>query len=624
MFDGFYLATLIGTALVLAAAFSSLIAFRFGAPLLLLFLGIGLATGVDGLGIEFSNASAAYVIGSIALAIVLFDSGFGTPTSSLRLAAIPALSLATIGTVLTAGLVGVAAFLVIDAFDWMTSFLLGSIIASTDAAAVFFLLRAGNLNIRDRVRSTLEIESGSNDPIAIFLTLALVEVIRTTASPEPLELSLDIVGGFFMQMSIGLIAGMAGGRLIVMLVDRLKLDPGLLPIFVITLALLLFGVTGVAQGSGFIAVYVAGLVAGNSGMRSTATLKRFQDGISWLAQIIMFLVLGLFATPSQFPALALGSVVISLWLIFIARPIAVSLCLLPFRFARAETAFVSWVGLRGAVSILLALVPIIGGLEEGQTLFNMAFMIVLVSLLVQGWTIGPIARRLGLLVPPRAGAVEKFELELPGSAHHELLSYRVAPESPVARGERIPRWARPSLVIRDGRSLKYPDAGRLVANDLVYIFVPDRYPRLLDRLFASRLKLEADDEDFFGAFAVDPTHLASEIEAAYGAALRQEERNLTIEELLVARIGGQPEYADRISLGPIELIVREVDEKGGVVSVGLSLDPQPVPPSMPLLLTAGELRDRARQIFGRWRKAPAKADAPPDEAAGSQPDHEAG
>ena len=157
MFDGFYLATLIGTALVLAAAFSSLIAFRFGAPLLLLFLGIGLATGVDGLGIDFSNASAAYVIGSIALAIILFDSGFGTPTTSLRQAAIPALSLATVGTVMTAGLVGVAAFFIIDEFDWLTSFLLGSIIASTDAAAVFFLLRAGNLHIRDRVRSTQEI-----------------------------------------------------------------------------------------------------------------------------------------------------------------------------------------------------------------------------------------------------------------------------------------------------------------------------------------------------------------------------------------------------------------------------------------------------------------------------------
>ncbi|MDP3897789.1 MAG: potassium/proton antiporter [Mesorhizobium sp.] len=603
MIEGVYLITLVGTALVLAAAFSSLIAFRFGAPLLLLFLGIGLGTGVDGLGLAFDNASAAYFIGSIALAVILFDSGFGTPMTSFRQAALPAFSLATIGVVLTAGLFGVAAFFM-TRLDWMESFLLGSIVASTDAAAVFFLLRAGNLHIREKVRSTLEIESGSNDPIAIFLSLALVQIISVAGAPEPSAFALDITLGFLTQMGIGSLAGLAGGRLIVMLIDRLKLDAGLLPIFVITLSLLLFGATGALGGSGFLAVYVAGLVAGNSGMRSTATLKRFQDGISWLAQIIMFLVLGLFATPTQFMTILPAAVGVSLVLIFVARPIAVSLCLLPFSYERAETAFISWVGLRGAVSILLALTPIIGGLENGRYLFNMAFIVVLVSLLIQGWTIGPVARRLGLIIPPRIGPLEKFELELPGSAHHELLSYRVVAGSPVARGERIPRWARPSLVIREGRSLKPQDAGRLATDDLVYIFVSDRYPRLLDRLFASRVALDADDEDFFGSFAVDPDQPASELEAAYGATLRDNERPLTIGALMTARLG-HPEYADRVSLGAIELIVRDTNAKGQIVSVGLSIEPHPVGPSMPLLLTAGEIRDRLAALFRRWRAKPA-------------------
>lgn len=608
MIDSIYLITLIGTAMVLAAAFSSLIAYRFGAPLLLLFLGIGLAAGVDGLGIPFDNAAAAYFIGSIALAIILFDSGFGTPVASLRQAAAPAFSLATIGVVLTAGVFGVFAYL-LTPLTWLESFLLGSIIASTDAAAVFFLLRAGNLHLRDRVRTTLEIESGSNDPIAIFLTLSLVQVIAMNAVPQTTELVLEVVGGFLMQMGIGVLAGLAGGRVIVMLVDRLKLDPGLLPIFVITLALVLFGATGQLQGSGFVAVYVAGLVAGNSGMRSTATLKRFQDGMSWLAQIIMFLVLGLFATPSQLLSILPIAVGLSLALIFVARPLAVSLCLLPFRFARAETAFISWVGLRGAVSILLALTPIIGGLDNGRYLFNMAFIVVLVSLLVQGWTISPIARRLGLVVPPRIGPLDKVELELPGSAHHELLSYRVVAGSPVARGERIPRWARPSLVIREGRSLKPQDAGRLIAEDLVYIFVSDRYPRLLDRLFASRVALPEDDEDFFGAFAVDPTHKAAEIEAAYEAELRPGESELTIAELITARLGGPPEYADRLVLGPIELIVRDVDEKGQIRSVGLSLEPQEAPHAMPLLLTAGEIKDRIVLLVRKLRRRSSSANA---------------
>lgn len=600
MFESVYLVTLIGTAMVLAAAFSSLIAFRFGAPLLLLFLGIGLAAGVDGLGIPFDNASAAYFIGAIALAIILFDSGFGTPAASLRHTALPALSLATVGVVLTAAIVGVFAY-ALTAFNWLESFLLGSIVASTDAAAVFFLLRAGNLNIRESVRDTLEIESSSNDPIAIFLTLALVQIIATDSAIQPGALVLDIAFGFLLEMGIGLLAGLVGGRLIAMAVDRLKLDPGLLPIFVITMALLLFGITGAVHGSGFVAVYVAGLVAGNSGMRSTATLKRFQDGISWLAQIIMFLVLGLFATPSQFLTILPVAVVLSLALMFIARPIAVSLCLLPFHFERAETAFISWVGLRGSVSILLALTPIIGLLDDGRLLFNIAFIIVLASLLVQGWTIGPVARRLGLIIPPRIGPLDKVELELPGSAHHELLAYRVAPGSPVARGERIPRWARPSLIIRAQRSMKPQDSGPLEVDDLVYIFVSDRYPQLLDRLFASRVSLSSDDEEFFGSFTVDPERLASEIRDAYGAVLRDGEAGMTIAELMQSRLGGQAEYADRVPLGPIELIVRDTNAKGEIDSVGLSLEPQAVAPSIPLLLTPGEIRDRFTGLVRRVR-----------------------
>jgi potassium/hydrogen antiporter len=601
MVDGFYLLTLVGTGLVLAAAFSSLIAFRFGAPLLLIFLGIGLAAGADGIGIEFDNAHLAYFVGSIALAIILFDSGFGTPVASLRQAAWPAVSLATFGVLITAGLFGVAAHY-LTGLSWAEAFLLGAVVASTDAAAVFFLLRAGNLNIRDNVRTTLEIESGSNDPMAIFLTIALVQAIAIAAEPEAEQLLVDVIIGFLVQMSIGAVAGLAGGRLIVMLVERLNLDAGLLPIFVLTLSLLLFAATGALGGSGFLAVYIAGLVAGNSRMRATFVVKRFQDGVSWLAQIIMFLVLGLFATPSQFRDIALPAIALALFLILIARPVAVSLCLLPFRFTRAETAFVSWVGLRGAVSILLALTPVIGGLENGRTLFNMAFIVVLVSLLVQGWTIGPVARRLGLIVPPRIGPLDKVELELPGSVHHELLAYRVVAGSPVARGQRIPRWARPSLVIRDGRSMRLQDAGRLQADDHVYIFVSDRYPPLLDRLFASKAEVDADDEDFFGAFKVEPGGLAADLDAAYGVGLSEADRKLTVAALMLQRLGGRAEYADRVTLGPIELIVRDVDDKGAITGVGLSLEPHPVAPSIPLLLTFGEIRDRVAGLARRMRQ----------------------
>lgn len=610
MEQAIYLVTLVATALVVAAAFSSLIAFRFGAPLLLLFLGIGLASGADGLGIVFDNAALAYFVGSLALALILFDSGFGTSLGVLRQAGLPALTLATIGVAITTVIFGVAAHY-LTGFTWLESFLLGAAVASTDAAAVFFLLRAGNINLRERVRSTLEIESGTNDPIAIFLTITLVEIIALGAKPEADLLLVDLVLGFFVQMILGAAIGLLGGFLIVKLVERLNLDRGLLPIFVLTLSLLVFATAGAIGGSGFLAVYLAGLVAGNSDIRAVSTLKRFQEGMSWLAQIIMFLVLGLFATPSQFPAILTSALVLGLFLMFVARPVAVWLCLIPFKLPRQETAFISWVGLRGAVSILLAITPLLGGLENGRAIFNIAFIIVLASLVVQGWTVGPLARRLGLIVPQRYGPLDKVELELPGSAHHELLAYRVVPGSPVARGHRVPRWARPSLVVREGRSMRFQDMGRLAAGDHVYIFVPDRYPRLLDRLFASRAEVDAEDEDFFGAFTVDQNHPAAQLAAIYGATLKDEEQKLTIGDLIKQRLNGRVEYADRVALGPIDLIVREVDDKGRIVGVGLSIEPAPPPPPVPVFLSFGELRSRISAYLARRSgKAPAKTETP--------------
>ena len=619
-----YLVTLVGTGLVVAAAFSSLIAFRFGAPLLLLFLGIGLVSGADGLGIEFDNARVAYFVGSLALAVILFGSGFGTPLKVLKQAALPALSLATVGVLITTGVFGVAVYYLLG-LTWLESFLLGAAVASTDAAAVFFLLRAGEIHLRERVRSTLEVESGTNDPIAIFLTITLVEIIAVHGHPPAGVLFVNLVVGFFLSMGLGAIVGLLGGFAIVRFVDKLNLDHGLLPIFVLTLSLMVFAAAGAIGGSGFLAVYLAGLVAGNSDIRAVSVLKRFQDGMSWLAQIIMFLILGLFATPSQFPVLLVPAVLLGLFLVFVARPVAVWLCLVPFRLPRPEVAFISWVGLRGAVSILLAITPLLGGLENGRVIFNTAFIVVLVSLVVQGWTVGPLARRLGLVVPARLGPLDKVELELPGSARHELLAYKVAPGSPVARGERIPRWARPSLVVRDGRSMRFQDMGRLAAGDNVYIFVPDRYPRLLDKLFASRALVDPEDADFFGAFAVDPARSAAELDTAYGIGLSEAERKLTVAALLIQRLAGHAEYADRVPIGPVELIVRDVDEKGHITGVGLSFEPTPPVARVPVFLSAGEMMDRVVALFRNRRRKPdpapamREADAEPPPAAPKPP-----
>ncbi|SKA35135.1 potassium/proton antiporter [Consotaella salsifontis] len=608
MLDTLYVVILIGTGLILLAAFSSLLAFRFGAPILLVFLSIGLVAGVDGFGLDFDNPPLAYFIGSLALAIILFDSGFGTSLQSFRHAAAPALTLATVGVLLTTALFAAAAVLLLD-LSWLQGALLGSIVGSTDAAAVFFLLRIGGINIRERVRATLEIESGSNDPMAIFLAIALVELLRSGSGFEAMDWNFLIQ--FAKQLGIGGVLGLVGGWMILQLVNRLSLERGLTPIFTIALSLLVFSVTGALGGSGFLAVYVAGLLTGNSHIRSATSIRRFQEGMSWLAQIVMFLVLGLLATPSQFAAIALPAVGLAFFLIFIARPLAIWFCLLPFRFSRNETAFISWVGLRGAVSILLAILPIIGGIDSERVFFNTAFIIVLVSLLMQGWTIGFMARRLGLIVPPRIGPVEKLELELPGTAHHELLSYRVVAGSPVARGQRLPRWARPSLVVRDGKSMRLQYAGRLQENDYVYLFISSRYPRLLDRLFASPVPFEPDDAEFFGEFTVEPGRPARLLAESYGIDLGNVTPETTVAELMVERLGGHAEYGDRVAVGSVELIVRDTDDAGEIAEVGLSLTPD-TKPTLPLFHNFRDIVSVLRQTPKRRRKVEAsKAKEPP-------------
>jgi potassium/hydrogen antiporter len=312
-----------------------------------------------------------------------------------------------------------------------------------------------------------------------------------------------------------------------------------------------------------------------------------------LAQIGMFLVLGLLATPSQFPTLAPQALGIALFLTFVARPIAVWLCLLPFNYKPNETAFIAWVGLRGAVSILLAILPRAEGISNGQLFFNTAFIMVLTSLLLQGWTIRPIARWLNLVVPPSLGPVERVELDLPGTAHHELIAYRVAPNSPVARGERIPRWARPSLVVRDGRSMRYQYAGRLQPGDQVYLFTPPRHLRLLDRLFASPASLDEHDADFYGEFTVDPGKTLQELGKAYDIPADGPDPDATIAEFIEQRLGGRGDIGDRVGLGDIELVVRDVDDRGEIKSVGLSLEPRP-PKSFWLPIFLRELLVRLR------------------------------
>jgi len=567
--DWMFTAILVGAGLIALSILTSALAFRFGTPLLLVFLSIGLIAGEDGLGLAFNNAELAYLIGSLALAVILFDSGFGTRAQTLRRAAAPAFVLATVGVLLTTVFVGVAARYLFD-LPWLYALLMGAIISSTDAAAVFFLLRAGGVKIYKRTRSMLEVESGSNDPMAIFLVVLFIEMILADTQGNVLT---SFIQGFGLQMGLGLFVGAFGGYLIVEIVNRIRLEEALYPILVISCSLCVFGITSYIGGSGFLAIYVAGIVAGNRSIKGAAALRRHQQGMTWLAQIVMFLVLGLFVTPSEFGPVLLPALLLGLFLILLGRPLAVLLCLLPFRLSPQTVSFTAWVGLRGAVSILLSILPAVMGIEDSDIFLNVAFIMVVTSLVVQGWTIKTAAYRLHLIVPSRSGPLERIQLELPGRTEHELLIYRVLEESPlILSGAQLPRWAQPSLVVRNGVSLQPDHAGRLQAGDLVYLFTTPEYTSLLDRLFAQAKSPDDNDKIYFGQFNIDPkAHLLDLLHAYDLQPLTELAPNLTVAEFLKTELKGEPVIGDRLAFGKFDLVVRRVLQGQTITEVGLVL-----------------------------------------------------
>jgi cell volume regulation protein A len=566
--DGINLIILVCAGLAVASVFTSVLAFRFGAPLLLIFLGIGLAAGEDGIGgIRFADVPTAFLIGSAALAVILFDSGFHTSLKSYRQAAAPAITLATLGVLVTTLLVALPAHWLLG-LDWPTAALMGTILSSTDAAALFFLLRVGGITIRDRVRSTLEVESGTNDPVAIFLALTLTGLLTGQQGLGWGQVLLHLV----MEGGGGVLMGLLGGIAIIAVVNRLKLDPGLTPVAVMGLAVTIFGLTNVIGGSGFLAAYLAGLVAGNAKLQGVGNLRRFQDGITWLAQIAMFVTLGLLATPSQFPQEMAGAGILAVGLTFLARPLAVFLCLAPFGFGKRERLFIAWVGLRGAVSILLGMVPLLGGVPHAGMFFDFAFLVVVASLLVQGWTVRPLARWLGLIVPEKAGPVDRMEVDLPGLADRELVAYVLHEDSPVAKGRALPRWARPVLVRRGGKIKSVP--GALQAGDRVYLLVAPNQVPLLDKLFGRMKEDLEEDAALYGDFIIGPEITIGALREAYDLPLGHENDAATVSELFRKEFRQDLEEGDRVHLGPVDLIVREMRD-GRIVSVGLSLDPRP-------------------------------------------------
>jgi cell volume regulation protein A len=439
-------------------------------PVALLFLGIGMLAGSDGVGgIQFDDYRFAFRIGMAALVLILFDGGLNTPVDSVRRAWAPAGLLATAGVAGVAGITAIGAKLL--GFDWPQALLLGAIVSSTDAAAVFVALRNSGIGLRRRVGSTLEVESGLNDPMAVILTIALTEVIVRGETPSIPHLLLEVV----QQLAIGGVLGYGIGQGARKVLVWLRLRAlGLYPVVTLGVALLSFGATTLLEGSGFLAVYVTGVVIGSGPVPYRTGVFRTHDAMAWLSQIVMSLVFGLLVFPKQLPSVAVTGLLLAFVLVFIARPTVAALILLPFRFAKKEIGYVGWIGLRGAVPIVLSIYPVLSQAPGAHEIFNVVFFIVVVNAILPGSTVPWATRAFGMEVdePPRPHAVLELESMVP--LRGELMTFYVDEALAVAGAPLadlpFPDGAAAALIIRGEEMIPPKGSTVLMPGDYIYLF----------------------------------------------------------------------------------------------------------------------------------------------------------
>ncbi|MAX52475.1 MAG: potassium/proton antiporter [Methylophaga sp.] len=550
---------------ILASRLSSI----FGLPLLIIFLALGMLAGEDGiLGIQFDNYSVAFVIGHLALAMILLDGGMRTRLKTFRVGFKPALSMATIGVFITSGVVGLIAMWIFN-LTLVEGLLIGAIVGSTDAAAVFSMLRGQGININERVGATLEIESGTNDPMAIFLTLMFIQLLISDENTV-----LGNVLFFLQQFGFGIGIGLLGGWLVKRLLARLELMPGLYSLLALALGFSIFGLASWMGGSGFLAIYLCGLMIGSENTRQLQHILPVYDGLAWLSQIGLFLVLGLLVTPTELMEYALPSLVIALALIFIARPLAVILSVKPFfKFRWREIGFISWVGLRGAVPIVLAIFPVIGGVDNAPMYFNVAFAVVLLSLLIQGGTLLPMAKWMRVQIPKKASPRQRGSLGILPERDFEMFVYKVEnqrlDDQPI-RLLRFPSGAMISALFRHEEMIHPKGSTRLKLGDILCVISREEDLDNLNELFNGDTQLNQKQLAFFGSFVLNGEAMLVDIAKAYGLTISPQEVGVSLGEFIARRVGGHPVVGDDIDWHGIHWVVNEVD--GDIVKkVGMRL-----------------------------------------------------